>query len=53
MLRQAPGNRADNADTAFDALDDDGDGRVSRAQYLASIRPYVTGDDSPMGDALY
>lgn len=52
-LRQALGNQADNADTAFDALDSDGDGRVSRAQYLASIRAYVTGDGSPMGDVLY
>lgn len=52
-LRQALGNKADNADAAFDALDSDGDGRVSRAQYLAFIRAYVTGDDSPMGDALY
>ncbi|MFJ9846505.1 EF-hand domain-containing protein [Kitasatospora sp. NPDC101155] len=53
MLRQALGNRADNADAAFDALDSDGDGRVSRGEYLASIRAYVTGDGSPMGDALY
>ncbi|MEU1230529.1 EF-hand domain-containing protein [Streptomyces sp. NPDC005828] len=53
MLRQALGNRADNADAAFDALDGDRDGRVSRAEYLASIRAYVTGDDSPMGAALY
>ncbi|AUY54786.1 EF-hand domain-containing protein [Streptomyces sp. CB01881] len=53
LLRQALGNRGDNADAAFDALDSDGDGRVSRAQYLASIRAYVTGGDSPMGDALY
>ncbi|MQS16840.1 EF-hand domain-containing protein [Streptomyces kaniharaensis] len=53
MLRQALGNRADNADAAFEALDADGDGRVSRDEYLASIRAYVTGDDSPMGEALY
>ncbi|MFI0924734.1 EF-hand domain-containing protein [Streptomyces sp. NPDC021012] len=53
MLRQALGNRADNADAAFDALDADGDGRVGRAEYLASIRAYVTGDESPMGVALY
>ncbi|MFI9366241.1 EF-hand domain-containing protein [Kitasatospora sp. NPDC053057] len=52
-LRQALGNRADNADAAFDALDGDGDGRVSRAEYLASIRAFVTGDGSPMGDVLY
>ncbi|MGW4163302.1 EF-hand domain-containing protein [Streptomyces sp. NPDC004788] len=52
-LRQALGNRAGNADAAFDALDGDGDGRVSRGEYLASIRAYVTGGDSPMGDALY
>ncbi|MGW4893089.1 EF-hand domain-containing protein [Kitasatospora sp. NPDC004240] len=53
LLRQALGNRAGSADAAFDALDDDGDGRVGRVQYLASIRAYVTGGDSPMGDALY
>ncbi|MGW2377708.1 EF-hand domain-containing protein [Kitasatospora sp. NPDC001683] len=52
-LRQALNNRASNADAAFDALDADGDGRVHRAEYLASIRAYVTGEDSPMGDALY
>ncbi|MFD0277628.1 EF-hand domain-containing protein [Kitasatospora sp. NPDC127111] len=52
-LRQALGNRPDHADAAFDALDRDGDGRVGRQEYLASIRAYVTGDDSPMGDALY
>ncbi|MCZ0982134.1 EF-hand domain-containing protein [Streptomyces diastatochromogenes] len=48
-LRQALGNRADNADAAFDALDGDGDGRVGRAEYLASIRAYVTGEESPWG----
>ncbi|MFI8828785.1 EF-hand domain-containing protein [Streptomyces sp. NPDC053431] len=53
LLRQALGNPADNADAAFDALDSDGDERVGRAEYLASIRAYVTGEDSPMGDALY
>ncbi|MFF0473456.1 EF-hand domain-containing protein [Streptomyces sp. NPDC004284] len=53
LLRQALGNRADNADAAFDALDGDGDGRVGRAEYLASIRAYVTGEESPMGAALY
>ncbi|MET8541866.1 EF-hand domain-containing protein [Kitasatospora sp. NPDC004799] len=52
-LRRALGNRADNADAAFDALDRDGDGRVGRQEYLASIRAYVTGEDSPMGAALY
>ncbi|MFJ9776740.1 EF-hand domain-containing protein [Kitasatospora sp. NPDC101157] len=52
-LRRALNNRADNADAAFDALDTDGDGRVSRTEYLASIRAFVTGDGSPMGDALY
>jgi len=52
-LRQALGNGPDNAEAAFDALDSDGDGRVSRTHYLASIRSYVTGDDSPMGEALY
>ncbi|MFF3071206.1 EF-hand domain-containing protein [Kitasatospora sp. NPDC057904] len=52
-LRQALGNAADNADAAFDALDADGDGRVGRQEYLASIRAYITGDASAMGDALY
>ncbi|MFF2625073.1 EF-hand domain-containing protein [Kitasatospora griseola] len=52
-LRQALGNRADNADTAFDALDPHGTGRVDRTAYLAAIRAYVTGDESPMGVALY
>ncbi|GGU69285.1 EF-hand domain-containing protein [Kitasatospora aureofaciens] len=52
-LRQALGNRAGNADAAFDALDGDGDGRVGRVEYLASIRAFVTGDGSPMGEALY
>ncbi|MGW4702378.1 EF-hand domain-containing protein [Streptomyces sp. NPDC004285] len=52
-LREALGNRVDNAGAAFDALDGDGDGRVGRAEYLASIRAYVTGDDSPMGNVLY
>ncbi|WP_233289422.1 EF-hand domain-containing protein [Kitasatospora sp. MBT63] len=53
VLRQALGNPADNADAAFDALDGDGDGRIGRKEYLAAIRAYVTGDESPMGDALY
>ncbi|WP_031063728.1 EF-hand domain-containing protein [Streptomyces sp. NRRL WC-3742] len=53
LLRQALGNRAGNADAAFEALDGDGDGRVGRAEYLAAIRAYVTGEDSPMGHALY
>ncbi|MFE2912954.1 EF-hand domain-containing protein [Kitasatospora indigofera] len=53
VLRQALGNEADNAGAAFDALDRDGDGQVGRQEYLASIRAYVTGDGSPMGDALY
>ncbi|MFD8594273.1 EF-hand domain-containing protein [Kitasatospora sp. NPDC059646] len=52
-LRQALGNRPDNADAAFDALDPTGTGLVDRAAYLAAIRAYVTGDHSPMGTALY
>lgn len=52
-LRQALGNRAESADTAFDALDADRDGLITRDDYLASIRAYVTGEDSPMGRALY
>ncbi|WP_317453779.1 EF-hand domain-containing protein [Streptomyces sp. CBMA152] len=53
VLREALGNPADHAHAAFDALDTDGDGRISREQYLASIRDHVTGEGSPMGDALY
>ncbi|MFG2698799.1 EF-hand domain-containing protein [Kitasatospora sp. NPDC048407] len=52
-LREALGNRPDHADAAFDALDTDADGLVGRDEYLASIRAYVTGDGSPMGDSLY
>ncbi|MFH9347603.1 EF-hand domain-containing protein [Kitasatospora sp. NPDC017646] len=51
--RRALDNRADNADAALDAPHGDGDGRVSRAQHLTSIRAYVTGDHSPIGDALH
>ncbi|MEV5241031.1 EF-hand domain-containing protein [Streptomyces cinnamoneus] len=53
VLRQALGNPAGHADAAFAALDADGDGRIGRDEYLASIRAYVTGEGSPMGDALY
>ncbi|MGW1200579.1 EF-hand domain-containing protein [Streptomyces sp. NPDC002536] len=52
-LRIALNNPPDNAEAAFDALDTDGDGRVARDAYLAAIRAYVVGDDSPMGEALY
>ncbi|KNB50671.1 calcium-binding protein [Streptomyces caatingaensis] len=52
-LRTALNNPPDNAGAAFDALDTDGDGRVGRAAYLAAIRAYVVGDNSPMGEVLY
>ncbi|MFD8997216.1 EF-hand domain-containing protein [Streptomyces abikoensis] len=52
-LRTALNNPPGNAEAAFDALDTDGDGRITRAAYLAAIRAYVVGEDSPMGDALY
>ncbi|MFE1770699.1 EF-hand domain-containing protein [Streptomyces sp. NPDC059008] len=52
-LRTALNNSAGNAAAAFDALDADGDGRISRDAYLASIRAYIVGDSSPMGEALY
>ncbi|GAA0435300.1 EF-hand domain-containing protein [Streptomyces luteireticuli] len=53
MLRTALNNSAENAAAAFDALDTDGDGRVRRDAYLASIRAYIVGDSSPMGEVLY
>ncbi|AEW99727.1 EF-hand domain-containing protein [Streptantibioticus cattleyicolor] len=52
-LRTALNNPPGNARAAFDALDTDGDGRVTRTAYLAAIRAYVTGDNFPMGQALY
>ncbi|WP_079173677.1 EF-hand domain-containing protein [Streptomyces monashensis] len=53
VLRTALNNAPGNAAAAFDALDADGDGWVGRDEYLASIRGYVVGDASPMGEALY
>ncbi|MFD7341278.1 EF-hand domain-containing protein [Streptomyces violascens] len=53
VLREALGNPVGNAHAAFDALDADADGRISREEYLASIREHVTGEGSPMGEALY
>ncbi|MEV6944532.1 EF-hand domain-containing protein [Streptomyces sp. NPDC051172] len=53
MLRTALNNSPSNAAAAFDALDADGDGVVGRDAYLASIRAYIVGDSSPMGEALY
>ncbi|MER6048588.1 EF-hand domain-containing protein [Streptomyces sp. NPDC001793] len=53
MLRTALNNAPGNAAAAFNALDADGDGLVARDEYLASIRSYVIGDASPMGEALY
>ncbi|MFI9586918.1 EF-hand domain-containing protein [Streptomyces sp. NPDC052236] len=52
-LRTALGNPVSNIETAFEALDTDGDGHVSRDDYIASIRAHVTGESSPMGKALY
>jgi Ca2+-binding EF-hand superfamily protein len=52
-LRIALNNPPGNAKAAFDALDSDGDGRIARDAYLAAIRAYVVGDNSPMGEALY
>ncbi|GHI39956.1 EF-hand domain-containing protein [Streptomyces violascens] len=52
-LRTALNNAPSNAAAAFDALDADGDGLVGRDTYLASIRAYIVGDSSPMGEALY
>ncbi|MFH8796928.1 EF-hand domain-containing protein [Streptomyces sp. NPDC017941] len=53
LLREALGNQVGKSDTAFAALDADNDGRVGRDEYLAAIRAYVTGEGSPMGEALY
>ncbi|MEU6865870.1 EF-hand domain-containing protein [Streptomyces sp. NPDC046876] len=53
MLREALGNQVGKSDAAFAALDTDKDGRVRRDEYLAAIRAYVTGEGSPMGEALY
>ncbi|MEU3352849.1 EF-hand domain-containing protein [Streptomyces sp. NPDC037389] len=52
-LRTALNNPAHNAEAAFAALDADGDGRVDRDDYIASIRAHVVGESSPMGEALY
>ncbi len=52
-LRTALGNPVDNVKAAFDALDADGDGRVGRDDYVASIRAHITGEASPAGEALY
>ncbi|WP_367130559.1 MULTISPECIES: EF-hand domain-containing protein [Streptomyces] len=52
-LRAALGNPVGNIESAFAALDGDGDGRVVRADYLASVRAHVAGENSPVGEALY
>ncbi|WP_320773121.1 EF-hand domain-containing protein [Streptomyces sp. CRN 30] len=52
-LRTALGNPAHNAEAAFATLDTDGDGRIRRDDYIASIRAHVTGEHSLMGEALY
>ncbi|WP_171166953.1 EF-hand domain-containing protein [Streptomyces sp. I05A-00742] len=52
-LREALGNPSANAEAAFAALDTDADGLVDRDQYLASIRAHVSGEGSPVGEALY
>ncbi|MGW1073082.1 EF-hand domain-containing protein [Streptomyces sp. NPDC002537] len=53
MLRTALGNPVSSVEAAFAALDTDGDGRISRDAYLASVRAHVSGESSPMGEALY
>ncbi|MEV4869865.1 EF-hand domain-containing protein [Streptomyces syringium] len=52
-LRTALGNPVSNIESAFVALDGDGDGLVRRDDYLASVRAHVSGENSPMGEALY
>ncbi|MGW7449987.1 EF-hand domain-containing protein [Streptomyces sp. NPDC054787] len=52
-LRTALNNPVANAEAAFTALDTDGDDRIGRDDYIASIRAHVTGEGSPMGKALY
>ncbi|WP_338932458.1 EF-hand domain-containing protein [Streptomyces netropsis] len=52
-LRTALGNPVGNIESAFVALDGDGDGLVGRDDYLASVRAHVSGEDSPVGEALY
>ncbi|GHG81154.1 EF-hand domain-containing protein [Streptomyces griseocarneus] len=52
-LRTALGNPVGNIEAAFAALDADGDGRVVRDDYLASVRAHVSGESSPVGEALY
>ncbi|MEU2512448.1 EF-hand domain-containing protein [Streptomyces syringium] len=53
VLRTALGNPVSSIEEAFAALDGDGDGRVGRDDYLASVRAHVNGESSPMGEALY
>ncbi|QDQ09536.1 EF-hand domain-containing protein [Streptomyces spectabilis] len=52
-LREVLGNPPSGAEAAFDALDTDGDSRVSRDEYLASIRAYVVSSAPTEIDALY
>ncbi|KQV04744.1 MULTISPECIES: EF-hand domain-containing protein [unclassified Kitasatospora] len=52
-LRTALGNPVSNIRAAFSVLDVNGDGQISREEYLASVRAHVSGEDSPMGEALY
>ncbi|MFF7686114.1 EF-hand domain-containing protein [Streptomyces syringium] len=52
-LRTALGNPVSNIESAFVALDGDSDGLVRRGDYLASVRAHVSGENSPMGEALY
>lgn len=53
LLRTALGNPVSSITSAFGALDTDGDGLIRREDYLASVRAHVSGEDSPMGEALY
>ncbi|MFF5128538.1 EF-hand domain-containing protein [Streptomyces syringium] len=53
VLRTALGSPLDNIESAFVVLDGDGDGLVSRDDYLASVRAHVSGESSPVGEVLY
>ncbi|WP_237293231.1 MULTISPECIES: EF-hand domain-containing protein [Streptomyces] len=51
-LRRVLGNTAENAATAFDAVDTDADGRISQDEYISSIRAFVGEGASPMYEAV-
>ncbi|WP_306324580.1 EF-hand domain-containing protein [Streptomyces venezuelae] len=50
-LRTAAGNADTDVSAAFDALDIDGDGLITRDDYLSAIRDFVTTGNSPMAAA--